>query len=76
MRIKRLDLIKDDPAKVVELLEKGTLGNKLGLLRAMGDGNVMREVVSKSILEEMLSRHRNRPPRTSLDDWLFQSIRI
>ena len=58
MRIKRLDLIKDDPAKVMDVLEKGTLGNKLGLLRAMGDGNVMREAVSKSILEEMLSRHR------------------
>jgi len=27
MRIKRMDLIKDDPAKVLDLLEKGTLGN-------------------------------------------------
>jgi len=53
-----MDLIKDDPAKVTDLLEKGTLGNKLGLLRAMSEDNVMRGVVGESILLEMLSRHR------------------
>ena len=57
MRIKRLDLIKDDPAKVMDVLEKGTLGNKLDCSEQWG--MVMScEAVSKSILEEMLSRHR------------------
>tara|TARA_B110000858_G_scaffold117915_2_gene134510 strand:+ start:24245 stop:25036 length:792 start_codon:yes stop_codon:yes gene_type:complete len=58
MRIKRMDLIKDDPVKVTEVMEKGTLGNKLGLLRVMQLDNSMRESVGKSILDELLSRHR------------------
>ena len=58
MRIKRMDLIKDDPAKVADLLEKGTLGNKLALLRVMDEDNIMRGVVGESILNELLSRRR------------------
>lgn len=58
MRIKRMDLIKDDEDKVAEVIEKGTLGNKLGLLRVMQDDNPMRPSVGESILNELLSRHR------------------
>ena len=58
MRIKRMDLIKDDPAKVSDLLEKGTLGNKLALLRVMEEDNIMRGVVGENILNELLSRRR------------------
>jgi ERCC4-type nuclease len=58
MRIKRMDIVKDDPAEVEKVIEKGTLGNKLGLLRAMGDEHPQRTSVSESILTEMLGRHR------------------
>lgn len=58
MRIKRMDQIKDDPAKVEDLLKKGTLGNKLGLLRAMGSDHAGRVKVGEAILTELLSRHR------------------
>jgi ERCC4-type nuclease len=58
MRIKRTDLIQADPALVLEVIEKGTLGNKLGLLRAMPKDHSQRAELSESIITEMLSRHR------------------
>lgn len=58
MRIKRMDLIKDDPEQVQGVIDKGTLGNKLGLLRAMENDHPQREEVSTAILTEMLGRHR------------------
>jgi ERCC4-type nuclease len=58
MRIKRMDQIKDDPEKVAHLLKTGTLGNKLGLLRAMGPDHAGRVEVGEAILKELLGRHR------------------
>lgn len=58
MKIKRLDLIKDDPEKTKKVIDTGTLGNKLGLMRAMGDDHPQRNAVAESILTEMLGRHR------------------
>jgi len=76
MRIKRMDLIKDDPAKVADLLEKGTLGNKLALLRVMEEDNIMRGVVGESILNELLSRRRRIDHREHPHGSVFQPVRI
>lgn len=58
MRIRRLDTIVDDEVEIEKITSKGTLGQKLGLLRVMVDDNQYREKVGVSILNEMLSRHR------------------
>lgn len=58
MRIKRMDLVQQDPDKVTKVIEQGTLGNKLGLLRAMSEDHSQRIELSESIITEMLSRYR------------------
>ena len=58
MRIKRLDLMVNDPEQVNEVIERGTLGNLLGLLRRMDDDHAQRQAVSEAILTNLLSRHR------------------
>ena len=58
MRIKRLhEIVKDDEA-CREVLEKGTLGNMLGLLRRMDEDHPVREEACEAILTNLLSRHR------------------
>ena len=76
MRIKRLDLIKDDPAKVMDVLEKGTLGNKLGLLRAMGMAMSCERRYRSRYLRRCSHGTGESTTENILDDWLFQSIRI
>jgi len=58
MKIKRLDLVVKDPHMVREIIEKGTLGNMLGVLRRMDAEHPQREEMGQAILSHMLSRHR------------------
>lgn len=58
MKIKRMDLVKDDPKETESVIENGTIGQKLGLLRAMGEEHPSKERLGESILTELLSRQR------------------